>query len=110
MQKLHYVLLGFAAFLIVLTSVVVSSQGGLLSISLTSEQAATSSQFNETLPIQMTGLTQGASLLIGGIMMMHVLIANIGVGGSWISVITKRKFNQTHEEKYDKLAEISYAF
>jgi cytochrome bd-type quinol oxidase subunit 1 len=108
MKTLSYIILGFAGFLILLTIFVVPSQGGLIfSSTLFSNETSSATQYNETLPTQMMGMqmgTQASSIMIGSMMMLHILFANISVGGSWISVISEHKYHRNKEEKYDKLA------
>ncbi|MBU7024605.1 MAG: cytochrome ubiquinol oxidase subunit I, partial [Theionarchaea archaeon] len=60
--------------------------------------------YEETLPIQEVGGSQGRSIFIAFVMLSHVLFANLHLGGSWIAVITESFYLKNKKKRFDLLA------
>lgn len=107
MKKIAMIVLLLAAFIGVLTFFIVPSQGGLISSTEQQADALTKvdPQFNETIPIQTTGMgTSGRSIFIALVMLTHVLFANLHLGGSWVAAITESNYLKTKNEDSKRLS------
>jgi cytochrome d ubiquinol oxidase subunit I len=107
MKKIAVIVLVLASFIGILTILIVPSQGGL--ISSTEQQADALSkadpQYEETIPIQTTGMGQsGRSIIIALVMLSHVLFANLHLGGSWVAAITESSYLKSKNEDSKRLA------
>jgi cytochrome d ubiquinol oxidase subunit I len=105
MKKIYAILVALAVFLIVLLVFIIPQQGGL--VSSTSQQAAELAQadYNETLPIQLVDLgALGRSIFIAGVMLSHVLFANLHLGGAWVAAGTETAFLRSKKTRYNRLA------
>ena len=107
MIKITALTVAFIAFLIFLGFYVVPQQGGLNSSTELSvnELSGVSPTYEEKLPIQEVDLgSQGRSIFIAFVMLSHVLLANLHLGGSWIAVITASIYLRTRKERLNRLA------
>ena len=107
MKKIAMIILLLAAFLGILSFLIVPSQGGLISSTEQSADALSTAdpQFEEKIPIQTTGLgSSGRSIVIALVMLTHVLFANLHLGGSWVAAITESNFLKNKNEDSNRLA------
>ncbi len=105
------ILLALAVFIVLLTLVIAPSQGSdKTSSELQSEQLSkVDPKYLEQLPVQDVGLgSGGASIFIAFVMLSHVLMANLHLGGSWVAVGTESVFlrskNKEGSERYNRIA------
>ncbi len=107
MKKIASIVLLLAVFIGILSFFIVPSQGGLISSTEQSADALnqTDPQFDETVPIQTTGMGKsGRSIIIALVMLSHVLYANLHLGGSWVAAITESSHLKTGNEDTKRLA------
>jgi cytochrome bd-type quinol oxidase subunit 1 len=102
LNKVSALVIALAIFCVILTFIVVPFQGGsILPQSLVSQ--ATSTSTVETLPIiSLSGQT--TSILIATVMLGHVMLANLGLGGSWVLAIAELSYARSHRDKYGRLS------
>lgn len=81
-------------------------EGSISSTELSSGQLnQTSSNYNETLPIQTVNINnQGRSMFIAFVMLTHVLFANLHLGGSWVAVGSESIFLKNKKERFNRIA------
>ena len=107
MKKLLALILVLAAFMVALTVYVIPEQGGFdyATEERAGELGRADPAYTEVLPIQDIGLgVSGRSILIALVMLIHVLFANLHLGGSWIAVITESLGLRTGKARYERLA------
>lgn len=105
--KISILIFIFVAFLVFLTFYVVPQQGGLISSTeLQSTQLENADpQTAESLPIQEVGMgSSGRSIIIAIVMLSHVLLANLHLGGSWVAVITESLYLRNKKKRYERLS------
>ncbi len=104
-------LIALAVFVLALSLYVVPKQGGLSSSTeLQSGQLENADQkFNEQIPIQEVGLSSsGRSVFIAFVMLTHVVLANLQLGGAWVAVGTEsvyiRNMKKPGAERFNRTA------
>ncbi len=107
MKKVVIISLSFVVFLFILVLVIAPQQGEpTSSTSLNSGQLANADPNNqENVPIQETDLgSQGRSIFIAVVMLAHMLLANLQLGGSWVAAGTESIFLIRKKARYDRMA------
>lgn len=91
MKRFWSLLVLLILFFAFVTFFVYPRQEGALSSTQIEQDALAKvdSSYEETLPVQEVGGSQGRSIFIAFAMLSHVLFANLHLGGSWIAVITE---------------------
>jgi cytochrome bd ubiquinol oxidase subunit I len=107
MKKIIAIIVALAVFLIILTYVIIPGQSGnTSSTSIEASQiAGANASYNETLPIQDVGFgTSGRSIFIAVVMLIHILFANLQLGGSWVAAGTETAYLKTKKASLKRLA------
>jgi cytochrome bd ubiquinol oxidase subunit I len=105
--KVYLLLVMFIIFFSVVAFVIYPSQGGNISSTQLQQSSLSSvnSTYNETLPVQSVGINyQGRSIFIAFVMLSHVVLANLQLGGSWVGVGTERFYLKNRKPRDDRLA------
>ncbi len=110
-KKPVVILIALAIFIVILTLIIAPSQGAnKSSTELQEEQLANADpKYQEQLPIQEVGLgSSGRSIFIAFVMLAHVLLANLQLGGSWVAVgaesVYLRNKGKPNGERYQRVA------
>src|SRR5271157_917015 len=98
MNKLHIIVLGLVIYVILTVVIVVPLQGGEIFGGI----FTVTSSYNETFDLQLG--PQAGSTIIAVFMLGHVMLANLGLGGSWVVAIAETTFIRSGKQKYDRLA------
>src|SRR5512139_4179568 len=105
MKRIAAILAALAVFFIVLTFFIVPQQGGNVSSTSLQKDALSAADYNETLPIQETGLgSSGRSIFIAVVMLTHILFANLHLGGAWIAAGTESVYLKNGKDRFKRLA------
>lgn len=104
-------LIALAVFVFTLSLYVVPNQGGLKSSTelQSNDLANANTKYEEQLPIQEVGLaSSGRSLFIAFVMLSHVVLANLHLGGAWVAVGTESAFLRNRKkpgaERFNRIA------
>ena len=107
MKRFWVIVIALGLFLAFVVFFVYPNQGGPLSS--TQLQAAqvnnTNPSFNESLPIQQVDINgQGRSMFIAFVMLTHVVLANLHLGGSWVAVGSESIFLRRKLDRFDRIS------
>ncbi|MEJ2252681.1 MAG: cytochrome ubiquinol oxidase subunit I, partial [Candidatus Lokiarchaeota archaeon] len=103
-KKLLIIILGVAVYILILTFVFVPLQGGFISSTqIMPPTDNLSSQYKTNIPLQFLG-TYGVSIAIAFVMLSHVLLANLQLGGSWVAVSSETIFHRNGADRFNRLS------
>ncbi|MFX1339076.1 MAG: cytochrome ubiquinol oxidase subunit I [Promethearchaeota archaeon] len=104
-KKLLIITLSFATYILILVFIIVPLQGGLISSTkIFSPTDKVPGSYESNLPMQSGFGTYGPSILIAFVMLSHVLLANLHLGGSWIAVTSETFNKRSGEERFKRLS------
>ncbi|HTY52076.1 MAG TPA: cytochrome ubiquinol oxidase subunit I [Methanomicrobiales archaeon] len=105
MKKVPALIIALIIYLVILLLLIIPQQGGLVSSTEGHVSAVANASYQETLPIQLVDLgSQGRSIFIAFVMILHILLANLYLGGSWVAVATESIHLRNRKPRLRRLA------